>query len=218
MRCGDMVKPYLKYSIPVMISDTMLAFGNTMVSIIVGHISTEFVAANAIIATIVRLSTVFTQGLGQAASVMTGNTLGAGDRDKAYRQGVTFFALSLIIGVFAAGIIMALAPFIIGQYNITEVTSDIAFRLMEAVAIMVIFQSTQSVLTKGILRGGGDTMFMMFADVAFLWVASVPLGALCGLVWHADPFIIYVALKIDWAIKSVICLIRLKSRKWMKVV
>ena len=216
--CGDLVRTYLKYSIPVMISDSMLALGNTMVSIIVGHISTEFVAANAIIATIVRLSTVFTQGLGQASGVMTGNTLGAGDKDKAYRQGITFFALSLIIGVFAAGVILVLAPFIIGQYNITQATREIAFQLMYAVAIMVIFQSTQSVLTKGILRGGGDTVFMMFADVAFLWIASVPLGALCGLVLHTEPFIIYVALKIDWAIKSAICLVRLKSRKWMKVV
>lgn len=216
--CGDLVKPYLKYSIPVLISDSMLALGNTMVSIIVGHISTEFVAANAIIATILRLSTVFTQGLGQASGVITGNTLGAGEKDKAYRQGITFFALSLIIGIFAAGVIMALAPFIIGQYNISDATREIAFKMMYATAVMVIFQSTQGVLTKGILRGGGDTVFMMFADVAFLWIASVPLGALCGLVLHTDPFITYIALKIDWAIKSIICLIRLKSKKWMKVV
>ena len=54
-----------------------------------------------IIATIVRLSTVFTQGLGQASSVMTGNALGAGDREGAHKRGVTFFALSaLMVGFF----------------------------------------------------------------------------------------------------------------------
>ena len=187
-----------------------------MVSIIIGHISTEFVAANAIISTIVRLSTVFTQGLGQASSTITGNTLGEGDREKAYRQGVTMVALSVIIGLFAGGIILLLAPWIIGMYEITEVTRAVAWELMYAVAIMVVFQSMQSVLTKGILRGGGDTKFCMFADAAFLWIVSIPVGALCGLVLHADPFVIYISLKLDWAIKSLVCLGRVKSRKWMR--
>lgn len=216
--CGGLLRTYLKYSIPVLISDGMLALGNTMVSIIIGHISTEYVAANAIIATIVRLSTVFTQGLGQASSVMTGNALGQGETDRAYRQGVTFVTLSFLIGGVAAGIILSLSPFIIGLYNIEQTTREIAHQLMYAVSIMIVFQSSQSMLTKGVLRGGGDTKFLMIADVAFLWIASVPLGALCGLVWHMSPFIIYVALKIDWAIKSFICLFRLKSKKWIRIV
>ena len=216
--CGGLLPTYLKYAIPVLISDGMLALGNTMVSIIIGHISTEYVAANAIIATIVRLSTVFTQGLGQASSVMTGNALGQRETDKAYRQGVTFVTLSFLIGLFASGVILSLSPFIISLYNIEDTTREIATQLMYAVAIMIVFQSSQSMLTKGVLRGGGDTKFLMLADVLFLWVASVPLGALCGLVWHLSPFIIYIALKIDWAIKSFICLFRLKSKKWIKVV
>ena len=216
--CGGQLPTYLKYSIPVLISDGMLALGNTMLSIIIGHISTEYVAANAIIATIVRLSTVFTQGLGQASSVMTGNALGRGETEKAYRQGVTFVTLSFLIGLFASAVILSLSPFIIGLYNIEDTTREIAHQLMYAVSIMIIFQSSQSMLTKGVLRGGGDTKFLMLADVLFLWVASVPLGALCGLVWQLSPFIIYIALKIDWAIKSFICLFRLKSKKWIRIV
>jgi Na+-driven multidrug efflux pump len=185
---------------------------------VIGHISPSFVAANAIIAPIVRLSTVFTQGLGQASSVMTGNALGAGSREKAYRQGVTFFTLSILIGLFAAVVILLFTPFMIRYYNITDETRRIAHHLMFAVAIMVVFQSTQSVLTKGVLRGGGDTLFLMIADVAFLWVASVPLGALAGLYWHLEPFYIYIFLKIDWAIKTLICAWRLKSRKWIRIV
>jgi len=216
--CGGLLRTYLKYSFPVFVSDGMLALGNSMLSVIMGNISTEYVAANAIVATIVRLSTVFTQGLGQASSVMTGNTLGKGDKETAYRQGVTFVTLSFLIGCVASGIILVLSPAIIGMYNIEQETRDIAFQLMYAVSVMVIFQSAQSVLTKGVLRGGGDTKFLMVADVLFLWVASVPLGALCGLVWYAAPFITYIALKIDWIIKTIICVCRLRSRKWIRIV
>ena len=214
--CGDVLSRYLKYSLPVILSDGLLAIGNSLVAVIIGHISTEFVAANAIISTIVRLSTVFTQGLGQASSTITGNTLGAGDREKTYRQGVTMVTLSVIIGILTGGVILCLAPWIVGMYEITELTRSVAFQLMYAVSIMVVFQAMQSVLTKGILRGGGDTRFCMMVDASFLWLVSVPVGALCGLVLHASPFIIYIALKLDWMIKSLVCLGRVKSRKWMK--
>lgn len=214
--CGDVLGRYIKFSLPVICSDALLALGNSMVSVIIGHIGTEFVAANAIIATIVRLSTVFTQGLGQASATITGNTLGMGDREKTYRQGVTMVTLSVLIGFVSAGIILSLTPWIIGMYEITEVTRQTAYQLMYAVCIMVVFQAMQSVLTKGILRGGGDTKFCMCVDAVFLWVVSVPLGALCGLVWGLSPFVIYISLKLDWAIKSLLCLWRVKSRKWMK--
>lgn len=215
---GGLLPTYVKYSMPVFISDAMLALGNSMMSVVIGHISTEYVAANAIVATMVRLSTVFTQGLGQASGIMTGNTLGRGEKERAYRESVTFVTLSFLIGLLAAGIIMALCPFVIGLYNIEPLTREIAFKLMYAVAIMVVFQSMQSVLTKGVLRGGGDTKFLMFADVAFLWLASIPLGALFGLVFELDPFLVYMALKIDWMIKTFICLYRLKTKKWIRIV
>ena len=214
--CGEQLKLFFKYSIPVMISDSLLAFGNSAVSIIIGHISTEFVAANAIIATIVRLSTVFSGGLGSASATITGNAIGRGETERAYREGVTSVTLSVIIGLFAGVIILVLSPWIVSMYNITETTRAIAEQLMYAVAMMVVFQAMQGVLTKGVLRGGGDTHFLMVVDVLFLWLLSIPLGALCGLVWHVEPFFIYTALKIDWAIKSLWCLKRLVSRKWIK--
>ncbi len=47
----------------------------------------------------------------------------------------------------------------------------------------MVFRSVNSILTKGVLRGGGDTRFLMVADVLFLWIVAVPLGYLAGLVW-----------------------------------
>ena len=218
--CGDLFKTYMSYAIPVIISDGLLALGNTMVARVMGGLGPNFVAANAIIAMTVRLSTVFNGGVSQASSVITGNTLGEGKIEKAYKQGVTFFILSIIIGIFAAAIIGLVSPLIMGVYgdNLNAETHAIATQLMLAVIVMVIFQSTQGVLTKGVLRGGGDTRFLMIADVAFLWLASVPLGYAAAFWWHMSPFWIYIFLKIDWAIKTIWCAFRLRSRKWIRVV
>jgi len=217
LKCKLHFKSFYTYSAPVILSDLLLSLGNNAVAIVVGHISTTFVAANAIIAMVVRMTTVFNQGISNASSIITGNTLGSKDSEKVYRQGITFFAISVILGILAAVVLLLISPSVIASYkNIAQETKDIAMQLMYAVSLMMIFQTIQGVLTKGVLRGGGDTKFLVFADVVFLWCASVPLGYLAGLVWGLGAFWIYVALKIDWAIKSVICTVRLFNRKWIK--
>lgn len=216
-RCRDMLRPYLRYSVPVIISDFLLGLGNTAVSIVIGHLGSSFVSANAIVAQTVRLSTVMNQGISNAGGVITGNTLGQGDKDKAYRQGVTFLMLSVLMGLLACAIILLVCPPVINAYNIAQETRDIAFQLMYSVAVMVIFQATQSMLTKGVLRNGGDTRFLMVADIAFMWLASIPLGYLAGYVWHLSPFWISTMLRIDYIIKTVWCTIRLKRKTWIHV-
>ncbi len=216
MNCQDSIAPYIKYCVPVLISDTLLGVGNSMTAVIMGHIGSSFVSANAIIAQVVRLSTVFNQGVSSAASVITGNTLGEGDKKKAYDQGITLFMLSILLGLVAAGVIVVVSPFVIANFEITQVTKDIAYELMWAVSIMVVFQATQSTLTKGVLRGGGDTRFLMVADILFLWLVSVPLGYFTGLKWGCSAFIIYCALKADWFVKTVLCTYRLIKGKWIK--
>ena len=79
-----------------------------------------------------------------------------------------------------------------------------------------VFQATNSIMTKGVLRGGGDTKVLMLADNIFLWAASIPLGILAGFVLHMPAFWIYFCLKIDQVLKAVWCVIRLRSGKWIK--
>lgn len=106
----------------------------------------------------------------------------------------------------------------IQAYNITDHTKNIARQLMDAMALIIVFQSANSILTKGVLRGGGDTKFLMVADILFLWIVSIPLGALAGLYWHLSAFWIYLFLKIDQVIKAIWCVFRLKSGNWIKTI
>ena len=87
---------------------------------------------------------------------------------------------------------------------------------MDAISFIVIFMAMNSILTKGVLRAGGDTKFLMIGDILFLWVASIPLGYLAGLVFHWSSFWIYTMLKLDQIIKCVWCYFRLRSGKWLK--
>ena len=216
MNTRDLYGEYIRISIPVLVSDTLLGLGNVAVSTVMGHIGAAFVVANAITTVTMQLSTVVIQGISQASCTITGITLGEGEPEKAQKQGVTFAAIGFLIGAVGCGLILLLRGPIIGAYKILPETKALAYELMDAVAIVVLFQSANSILTKGVLRGGGDTKFLMIADILFLWVCSIPLVALAGLVFHWPGFWIYTILKIDQFIKAIWCLFRLKSGKWIK--
>lgn len=216
MKCSDLLGEYIRVGLPVLVSDGLLSLGTSAVAMVMGRIGSSFVSANAITSVTQQLSTVFIQGISNASAIITGHTLGTGDIKKAQDQGITFMAMGVIIGVLAGLFVISTGGLIISFYNITEETRIIAQQLMDAVGFILIFQAANSILTKGVLRGGGDTRFLMVADILFLWVAAIPLGALAGLVWHLPAFWIFTFLKIDQIIKAVWCVFRLYSGKWIK--
>ena len=218
MKCKTLLAQYMSVCLPVFVSDMLLALGNSVLAMIMGRIGKDFVSANSITMVTQQLSTVFIQGICHSGCIITGHTLGEGKKEEAQEQAYTFMMLGIIIGTVASLIILAIKAPIINFYNITSRTKILANELMKAIALIVVFQSTNSIMTKGVLRGGGDTKFLMVADVLLLWIISIPLGFMAGLVWNLDPFWIYIFLRIDQVFKTVWCYIRLRSKKWIKVI
>lgn len=210
-------KEYIRICIPVLISDGILALGSNSVSMVIGRLGGAFVAANAITAVTQQLSTVVIQGVSQAGAIVTGQTLGSGDREQTMSQGYMFLGLGLGLGLISAIFITAFKTPIISYYkNVSPEAVAIAHKLMLAISLIIIFQATNSIMTKGVLRGGGDTKVLMLADNIFLWALSIPLGIIAGFVLHLPPFWIYVCLKSDQIVKTFWCVIRLRSGKWIK--
>ncbi|MCQ2241641.1 MATE family efflux transporter [Treponema sp.] len=217
MKTSTLISEYIRISIPVLISDAILAFGNNSVAMVIGHLGAAFVAANAITSVTQQLSSVMIQGVCQAGAIVTGQTLGTGDKEKTMEQGWLFLGLGFALGAVSAVFILLVSNPIIATYkNVSEETVVIARQLMVSISLIVLFQATNSIMTKGVLRGGGDTKMLMLADNVFLWILSIPLGLLAGFVLHLPAFWIYVCLKSDQIVKTFWCVIRLRSRKWIK--
>ena len=208
---------YIRICIPVLISDGILAIGTNSVAMVIGHLSDSFVAANAITSVTQQLSTVVISGVSQAGAIITGITLGEGSKEKTMRQGYQFFKLGLILGTLSAAFIFFFSDLIIGYYkNVSTETAETAKQLMSAICIIIVFQGTNSIMTKGVLRGGGDTKILMIADNLFLWVLAIPLGILAGFYLKLPAFWIYICLKSDQIVKTIWAFIRLRSQKWIK--
>ena len=216
MKTGSLLGEYIRISIPVLISDAILALGNNSVAMVIGHLGATFTAANAITSVTQQLSTVVIQGVSQAGAIVTGHTLGSEGREKTQEQGWMFLGLGLALGTISAIFIMLISNPIINTYNISIETKQIARQLMNAISLIIIFRATNSIMTKGVLRGGGDTKMLMVTDNVFLWVLSLPLGILAGFVFHWSAFWIYVSLNSADIVKTIWCVFRLKSEKWIK--
>ncbi len=211
----NLIKEFRRLGLPAVISDTLLGFSNSILSVILGHMGKEMVSSYAIVTVLDRMCTIATMGVASAAGVMIGQTIGKGDFERAHKEGKSFLALSIAMGIISASLVLLVGTWSIGLYEITESTYSITVSMMQASAVIVLFQSTATTTTKGVLRGGGDTRFLMFADVIFQWCASIPLGYLAGLVLHLPPFWVLIALRIDYIIKAIWMSFRMQGNKWI---
>lgn len=154
--CREMVGEFLRISVPVMLSDGLLGVGENVLAIIMGHIGSQFVSANAITLVVQRISTIFITGISFSSCFIIGKTLGEGSVPRAQKQGNTFLLLGLAIGAAAGGIIFLISGPMVGFYDVEAGTKDIALQLMDALSLIVIFRSANSILTKGV-SGAGAT-------------------------------------------------------------
>ena len=90
VKCSDLVREYFRISFPVLISDGLLAFGNSVVTSVIGHMGGKLricqlhYGGNP--ATEHRTGT----RVSQASAIITGHTLGRGKIKKAEDQGYAF--------------------------------------------------------------------------------------------------------------------------------
>lgn len=212
----DIFSEYVKLGFPVMVSDFFIAVADSVVMMIIGRMGAAFVAANAVAAVVMNMASILIQGIGQASSIITGNTLGEGRVEEALKQGYAFLGLGIGIGFVMSVLILILSEEIILAYQLSANTAGIARQLMWAIAFINVFQSANSILTKGVLRGGGDTRMLMITDSIFMWIVAIPLGSVTGLVLGLPAFWVYFCLKSDHIFKCIWCVWRLHSRRWIK--
>lgn len=218
MSARELHRQYVQYSIPVLISDTLLGLSLSLVSIILGHVGSNISAASAIIGSITQVTTVLNVGMAGASAIVVGNTVGEGDYEKAKREGNTYVILSFLFGIIIILPLLLLEKPYVGLYNITEETRQITHSMMLITCATMPIQTVAYITSKGILRGGGDTRFLLFADSSMVWLVSLPLGALASFVWNMSPAWIYFFLRVEFPLKGIICMARYLTGKWINVI
>ena len=214
---SDLVKKVGKTALPVILNEGFWSLGMTAYALVYARIGTEAVAAVMITNTVNNLFMVVGFGLGNASSVMLGNTLGAGEIDKAIDYNKKFLALSIIGGVIVGGLIMAIGPFLVRNlYQLTPESYDITLKTLFILALFMSFKFYNTIIVIGTLRSGGDTVYSMAMEITSVWLIGVPLAALGGFVLQLPVYWVVAMVNIEEVFKVLIGLPRLLSNKWAK--
>ena len=213
---GALWKPYFKFGLPVLVSDTLLGISLVLITVIMGNMSSTVSAANAMVDSVVHLISIANAGMAGAAAIVIGNTIGMGDLERAKREGNSYMLLSFGMGFVLSGILFLLMGPYFAQYTVAEETLALARRMLTLICIWMPLQANAYVSSKGVLRGGGDTRFILVADSALLWFIALPMAALTGLVWKTDPIVPFLFLRMEYPVKGIVCLVRYCTGKWVK--
>jgi len=207
---------YLKIGLVVLFNEMLWSLATSAQAIIIGRISTDMVAAMSIVSVAIQLCTISLWGLASASSIYIGKAAGTGNKKLVKDYAASFLLLATVIALIAMIIMLLIRHIAVDYYNVSQTIKDMAFNMMTVAAFICLAFPFSGVCLIGILRGAGDTKFVFWTDITFLWLISAPLGILAGWVLKLPAHIVYMCLKIDEPIKSVIGLLRLRGDKWIK--
>lgn len=211
----EILKDYVGLCTPVLCNELLWAIGASMISVIVGRMGTEVVAANSINGVAHQFVTVFIFGMSNATAVIIGNTIGEGKKEKAKEYSYSIGIFSVVMGCISGLMILLIKPFVVNFYNVSYSTKLIAMEIMTVTSGIIVFQSLASNFMMGVLRGGGDAKFVLINDLIFMWLVAIPGGFFVAFVLELPVALVFLVIKCDEILKSLTSVYRVISGKWI---
>ncbi|EHK2345378.1 MATE family efflux transporter [Clostridium perfringens] len=211
----EILKDYVGLCTPVLCNELLWAIGASMISVIVGRMGTEVVAANSINGVAHQFVTVFIFGMSNATAVIIGNTIGEGKKEKAKEYAYSIGSFSVVMGCISGLMILLIKPFVVNFYNVSYSTKLIAMEIMTVTSGIIVFQSLASNFMMGVLRGGGDAKFVLINDLIFMWLVAIPGGFFVAFVLELPVALVFLVIKCDEILKSLTSVYRVISGKWV---
>jgi len=189
--------------------------GFTAFSVIIGTTGAAALAANQITVHLLSLMFMPMWGLTIAASVLTGNWIGAGRPEQAAAYGRQVYKLGLYYMVVLAGLFVLFRGQVFHVFSNDPAVLGLGAGLVVVVAIFQ-FPDGIRMLSSGILQGAGDTRYPMFAGMAVLWTLYIP-----GTWWLVMRQEMGVAPAWFWgsfcyAVLALVLWLRFRSDAWQR--
>lgn len=219
----EMLRKYVRFATPVLLNETLWGLGTSLYPTIMGHMesSQAILAAYGLVGNVINMATVAVFAIGGTTAIIVGREIGAGRRDSVYEVGLCLdtlaFLSGLIVGFLFIGLTFAFfQPVLYPLFHLSPEAADIA-TMMSVVAFAILgMRSFNTTNVVGVLRGGGDVRAATVIDLAPMWLLSLPLAALAGLVFHWGILPVYLCFALDNLVKLFLGLARLRSGAWIR--
>ncbi len=213
---GDMFKKsnykeLIELSIPAVLERLVMRVGQVVYFGLIVSMGVKTYAAHTIAGNIESFTYMPGYGLTAAASILVGNSFGAGKKNEAYEYGL----LSIKIGSFImaiGGVIL----FFVSPWFATWFTNDseaigkiiIALRIDAFAQIPLAI----SLISAGALQGSGDTKSPLYSTAIGMWGIRVLGIYILGIRMGMDIAGVWLSILIDLTIRSIFLTVRLRSR------
>jgi putative MATE family efflux protein len=222
----EITKKFIKVSTPVIMSGTSWGIAMGLQTAILGRLTDPVITANSIASTIFQIVTVVIYGAASAASVMIGKTIGEGKldsggdadllRNELKHRARWLQVIFLGLGLATSMTLLGLRDFIISCYDVTPETAELARQFISVLCVTVVGTAYQMACLTGIVRGGGDTKFVFYNDLIFMWGLVLPSSFIAAFVLETSPLWIFICLKADQILKCSVAVVKVNRFKWMK--
>ena len=211
------------YSGPVLLNETLWGLGTSVMTAIMGHmaISTDMLAAYAIMGNVDKFSTVACFGVAGATAVMVGKRIGErADHEEVYSLSKCLLLVSFLVGtLIALALAVALPvlfiPYLYPLFSLTETATEVAVIMCVLYIVMMPLKSFDITNITGVLRAGGDARMAAVLDLCPLWLLAVPLSAVLALGINAPVALVCLGIYSENICKMPLGLHRFRSRKWI---
>lgn len=214
---GAFVKAYFVKCFPILCNEILIGVGNMVINIVLGRQSEQAIAAIAVFRTLEGLVIGFFSGFSNAASVLVGKSVGAGELDAAYERAKRLVLLcGSSIFVLCLTLVAAHKP-LLSAMSLSGESLEIGSGLLMIYCVAAVIRMcnwTQN----DTYRSAGDAAYGTILEISFMYALVLPCVCLTGLVWKAPFLLIFACCYIDEPIRFILMQVHMYSGKWVRPV
>lgn len=204
----------LKKTVPIFLNEFMWAAGLAAMTQCYSARSLDIVAGLNISNALCNLMNVVFVALGNAVGILTGQTLGASQYEKAKKEAFSLVRFTGLVCLVLTLILASISRLFPQLYNTTDQIKDYASWF---ILITALFFPVQGILNAlyFTLRSGGKTLVTFFFDSVFSWTIPVPLAFILCKFTSLDIIAVFAIIQSADFIKVIIGAILIKKGVWI---
>ena len=207
---------YIKITAPMLLVQGLWGLNTAMQTVILGHMTAAAIAANSVASTLFLLVKSIPVGAASTASIMIGKKIGEGDLDVVKNYARVLQKMFVVIGIISGILLFFLRIPVLSLYDLSENTREMANTFLIILSIVAVGMSYQMPTNNGIIRGGGNAMFVVKMDIISIWGIVIPLSLIMAFVVKASPVVVVCCLNADQIFKCVPAFLEANYGKWIR--
>ena len=207
------VKRAAVLALPIGFEHFVVCLSQVFATKIVAPLGVVAIAANSFAVTAESLCYMPGYGIANAATTLTGQSVGAGRGKLAMSFGRITVGMGMALMAVTGALMYLAAPFMIGLLSPDPAVRELGAKILRIEAFAEPLVGA-SIVAAGVLRGAGDTLIPSIMNLVSLWGVRLPLSFLLAGTFGLRG--VWIAMAVELCFRGTIFLVRLFRQKWLK--